>query len=163
MNLIFKIDKIIEGIQTFICVFLFTLILVLGSIQIFGRYIFSFSAPWTEEIMRFACIWLAMVGSSLTIRVDGHVSVDVAISFLKNNKVKTIIFVISRLICVIFLIVYFPSSIKLIISTKNSYATSIPLPYFYVYSAVPVGIIMMILSYFSAIPRYAKKYLNGEL
>lgn len=162
MNTLKKIDKIIESSQTVICIILFSGILILGSVQIFGRYIFSFSAPWTEEIMRFACIWLAMIGSSLTIRTDSHVSVDIIISFMKNNKARAVLFTLARLICVIFLIFYFPSSIVLIIKSETSRATSINLPYSYVYAAVPVGIIMMLLSYASAIPKHVKKYMNGE-
>lgn len=162
MNVLIKVDKILEGIQTAICIILFVFIIALGTMQIFGRYIFSFSLPWTEEVMRFSSIWLAMIGSSLTIRVDGHVSVDILLGFMTSNKKKAILFIISRLICVVFLIVYLPAAIELVIKSETSRATSIPLPYSYVYTAVPVGIVMMLLSYASAIPRYAKKYLKGK-
>lgn len=163
MNTLIKIDRIIEKIQTIICVSLFIIILVLGSIQIFGRYIFQISTPWSEELMRFAGVWLAMVGSALTIRVDGHVSVDILISYLKNNRVRAILFVAARLVCIIFLILYLPASITMIVKSKTSMAASVPMPYAYVYLAVPVGIVMMFLSYASAIPRYAKKYMKGEM
>ena len=162
MNFLIKVDKIIEGIQTTICIVFFVFIITLGTFQIFGRYIFSFSLPWTEEVMRFCSIWLAMIGSSLTVRVDGHVSVDILLGFMSDNKKKAILFVVSRLVCVVFLIFYFPAAIELVIKSETSRATSIPLPYIYVYGAVPVGIVMMLLSYASAIPRYAKKYLKGK-
>lgn len=163
MSKLIKIDRFIESVQTFICVILFIALLTLGAIQIFGRFIFEVSTPWTEELMRFTGVWLAMVGSSLTIRVDGHVSVDILIGYIKNNRVRATLFVIARLICVVFLIVYFPASITMIAQSRTSMAASIPMPYAYVYLAVPVGIVMMFLSYLSTIPRYAKKYRDGEL
>lgn len=163
MSTLIKIDQFIEKIQTFICISLFIIILALGSTQIFGRYIFRISTPWTEELMRFAGVWLAMVGSSLTIRVDGHVSVDILIGYIKSNKIKAILFTVARLICVVFLLLYFPASIAMIVKSKTSMAASLPLPYAYVYLAVPVGIVMMLLSYVSTIPRYAKRFLKGEL
>lgn len=162
MKILIKIDKILEIIQTSICVILFSLILILGSLQICSRYVFSISIPWSEEVMRFASIWLAMIGSSLTIRVDGHVSVDILISCLNSNKKKAIMFLISRLICVLFLIIYLPASIELVIKSETSRATSLPIPYSYIYMAVPIGIVMMIASYMSAIPKYTKKYLEGK-
>jgi len=163
MSTLIKIDQFIEKVQTFISVSLFIIILGLGATQVFGRYIFQISTPWSEELMRFAGVWLAMIGSSLTIRVDGHVSVDILIGYIKNNKTKAVLFTIARLICVLFLILYFPASIAMIIKSQTSMAASLPLPYAYVYLAVPVGIVMMLLSYASTIPNYAKKYLKGEL
>ncbi|WP_368182388.1 TRAP transporter small permease, partial [Anaerotruncus rubiinfantis] len=87
-----KIDRWIDIVQTWICIVLFVLILFFGSIQIFGRYIFGVSTPWSEELMRFSAIWLTMVGSALTIRVDGHVSVDILLGFMKNNKARSVLF-----------------------------------------------------------------------
>ena len=40
---------------------------------------------------------------------------------------------------------------------------ALPLPYTYVYLAIPVGIVSMLLSYVSAIPKYSIKYKKGEL
>ncbi|MEW9124826.1 MAG: TRAP transporter small permease [Thermotaleaceae bacterium] len=162
IDVLIKLDHIIENVQTYICVLLFIIILVLGSVQIFGRYLFHYSTPWSEELMRFSGIWLAMIGSSLTIRVDGHVSVDILLSYMKDNKKRAILFVVARLICVIFLIWYLPASITMILKSKTSMAASIPMPYAYVYLAVPVGIVMMLISYASTIPNYMKKYMKGE-
>lgn len=157
-----KIDRWIEKQQTWICIVLFSAILVMGTIQIVARYMATVSVPWTEELMRFCMIWLTMVGSSLTVRVDGHVSVDIVLTYTKNHRRKAILFVVARLICVLFLIVYFPSAIELIRRSATSRAVSLPIPYGYVYAAVPVGIVMMLLSYLTTIPRMAKQYAKGE-
>ena len=157
-----KIDRWIDIVQTWICIVLFVLILFFGSIQIFGRYIFGVSTPWSEELMRFSAIWLTIVGSALTIRVDGHVSVDILLGFMKNNKARSVLFTAARLICVVFLIVYLPASIQLVMRSGNSMAASLPISYVYIYSAVPVGIVMMILSYITTIPAYARQYAKGE-
>ncbi len=162
MNIIIKIDRVIEAIQTWMCLVLFVSIVVLGTTQVFGRYIYALSIPWTEELMRFMAIWLAMIGSSLTIRVDEHVSVDLLIGYVNNHKIKAGLFVLARLICVVFLLIFLPASIKLILNTTSSMATSLPLPYSYIYTGIPIGIVMMLLSYASTIPKYAKEYLRGE-
>lgn len=157
-----KIDRWIEKLQTWICIVLFSAILVMGTIQIVARYLSTVSVPWTEELMRFCMIWLTMVGSALTVRVDGHVSVDIVLTYMKSHRRKAILFVMARLICVFFLIVYFPSAIQLIMRSATSRAVSLPIPYGYVYAAVPVGIVMMLLSYLTTIPRMAKEYAKGE-
>jgi len=162
MKTLLKADRAIEQIQTGLSMVLFIGILVLGSIQVFGRFIFNAAPPWTEEAMRFLGIYLTFVGSSLTIRVDGHVSVDILISFMKNNKLRATLFVISRLICVFFLLLFLPWSISLVARSGQFLGAAIRIPYSYIYLAVPVGVVMMLCSYASTIPRLAKQYREGE-
>ena len=158
-----KFDRIFEKAQVWICFFFFSIMIILGSIQVFGRYLFGIAPPWTEELIRFSCIWMVMVGSGLTIRVDGHVSVDILLGFMKNNAARCRLYILSRVIAIIFLLMFFPASILLILNSTMSRAASLPLPYTYVYLAIPVGIVSMLLSYVSALPHYAAKYRKGEV
>lgn len=158
-----KIDKGIETVQTALSIVLFVAILILGTIQVVGRYVLSSAPPWTEEVMRFCAIYLTFIGSSLTVRVDDHVSVDILIGFIKNNKIRAALFVIARLICVVFLIMFLPASIDLVSRSTHFLSAAIKIPYSYVYLAVPIGVVMMLCSYASTIPRLAKKYREGEL
>lgn len=156
------VDVIIEKVQTYVCFFLFALIVILGSIQIFARFVLNNSIQWTEEVMRFSCIWLTFVGSSLTIRREGHVAVDILPNAIKNLKIKAGLYVITRLICVLFLILLLPASLELISKTTNSMAATINIPFSFIYASVTVGVIMMLLSYISTIPRYTKRIMKGD-
>ncbi|MDR2587933.1 MAG: TRAP transporter small permease [Spirochaetales bacterium] len=158
-----KIDRAIENIQSIVCFIFFAAMVILGAMQVFGRYVLNIAPPWAEELIRFSCIWMVMIGSGLTIRVDGHVSVDILLGFIKNNRPRFYLYVISRLAAVIFLLLFFPASIELIMNSTLSRAASLPLPYTYVYLAVPVGIVSMLLSYVSAIPRISTRYKRGEV
>ena len=158
-----KIDKGIEWVQTALSILLFTAILVLGSIQVVGRYVLASAPPWTEEAMRFCGIYLTFVGSSLTVMADAHVSVDLLIGFIKNNRIRAMLFVVARMICVVFLILFLPASVDLVRRSTSFLSASMQIPYSYVYLAAPLGIIMMLCSYASAIPRLSKKYREGEL
>jgi TRAP-type C4-dicarboxylate transport system permease small subunit len=157
-----KLDKYIEKLSVIFCTFVFSVILIAGITQVIGRYVLSSSPPWTEELMRFCCIWLILVGSSLTIRSDGHVAVDILISSIKGRAAKARIFILTRLLCVLFLIVIFIPSIQLIMKTTTSRAASLPIGYTWVYLAVPVGVIFMLCSYITTIPAYAKMYRRGD-
>lgn len=162
VKILLRIDRYIEHIQVIFCSLMFILILIFGSIQVFGRSIFNAAPPWTEEAMRFCGIYLTLIGSALTIRVDGHVSVDILLEYLKNNKVKATFYLISRLLAVLFLILFFPGSITLVAKSTRSLGAAIRIPYSYIYAVVPVGIVMMLCSYASAIPKFTKQYLKGE-
>ena len=162
MKTLLKIDRAIENLQTWFCARMFILILIFGSLQVFGRFVLHSSPPWTEEAMRFCGIYLTFIGSALTVRVDGHVSVDILISFMKDNKSRAVLFIIGRLICVIFLIMFFPGAMTLVSKSFNSLGAAIRIPYAYIYAAAPLGIIMMLCAYASAIPQLAKEYREGK-
>lgn len=162
MKTLLKIDRGIETFQTWFCMAMFILILIFGGIQVFGRFILHSVPPWTEEAMRFCGIYLTFVGSALTVRVDGHVSVDIVISFMKDNKARAILFIVGRLICVFFLLLFLPGSILLVSKTFKSLGAAISIPYAYIYAAAPLGIVMMLCSYASAIPKLSKQYREGE-
>lgn len=160
MSMFKKIDSLVEDFQVSVSYFLFSLIVVLGSIAVFSRFIFNLSIIWAEEVLRFSCIWLVFVGSALTVRKDGHVSIDILQEAIKNPKIKAFFYVISRLIGVIFLICLIPPSFELISKTRNSMAASLPLRFSYVYAAVPFGIFMMLWSYMTTLPKSTLKILN---
>ena len=149
MKTLLKLDQTIETIQTWFCALMFIMILIFGTIQVFGRFVLSSAPPWTEEAMRFCGIYLTFIGSALTVRADAHVSVDILIG-------------VSRLICVVFLIAFFPGAITLVQKSGNSLGAAIRIPYSYIYAAAPAGIIMMLCAYASAIPKLARQYAKGE-
>ena len=122
----------------------------------------DFKLPIFHFLQRFCGIYLTFIGSALTVRVDGHVSVDILISFMKDNKSRAVLFIIGRLICVIFLIMFFPGAMTLVSKSFNSLGAAIRIPYAYIYAAAPLGIIMMLCAYASAIPQLAKEYREGK-
>lgn len=161
-KVIAKIDRVLEIIEEAVCAVLFSVMVILGFMQVFGRYVLNNSPTWTEEIIRFAAIWLTMIGSALTVRSDGHVSVDIVLGFMKNNKHRAIMVVLARIVCCVFLILFFPGAVEIVMKSMNSLAASVPLPYSYVYLAVPVGIVVIFLAYCVTIPKLADLYKRGE-
>ncbi|MBQ3616055.1 MAG: TRAP transporter small permease, partial [Anaerotignum sp.] len=139
----------------------FTVIIIIGAANVFCRYVLNDSITWAEEAMRFICIWLVFIGSSLTIRIDGHVSIDVLQSFLKNTKVKFVLYVITRIVAASFLVVLLPASIELVQKMGNAYSSAVGVPYSVVYLSFPVGAVSMLLSFISAVPEHAKKIKDG--
>lgn len=161
MALLRKLDKLLTDIQTYVCAVLLAVIIIIGAANVFCRYIMNDSLTWAEEAMRFLCIWMVFIGSSLTIRVDGHVSIDLLQSVLKNTKVRLVLYVVTRIVAASFLIVLLPASIVLVQRMGNSYSSAVGIPYSIVYLSFPVGAVSMLLSFVSTIPQRAKEMKNG--
>jgi len=157
-----KVDKVIDAIQEYASFIFFFIMVLVGGISVFSRFVFNLSITWAEEAIRFSCIWLTWVGAALTVRKDGHVSIDIFVSMIKNDKFRAIYYCVSRVIGIIFLIILLPASIELVMKTGMSKAAAIPIKWSWIYLAVPVGIVNMLWSYISALPKYTKKQLVHE-
>lgn len=161
MKILTLIDKFIEKVQIVVSITIFVTIVILGSMQVFFRYFLNSSLPWSEELMRFLFIWLVFIGSSITVRLDRHVAIDLLAMKLKP-KMQTVMFIITRLVCVAFLVLMLPASLELFQKASTSRASILPVTFQFVYASFVVGTIMMILSYASSIPKFARKISKGE-
>ncbi len=156
-----KFDRILTNVQTYICAILFAVIIIIGAVNVFCRYVLNDSITWAEEAMRFICIWLVFIGSSLTIRIDGHISIDILQSILKNTKVKFVLYVLTRIVAASFLVVLLPASIQLVQNMSNSYSSAVGISYSIVYLSFPIGAVSMLLSFLSTVPQHAKEIRDG--
>ncbi len=161
-DIFLKVDRIVDRLQEYACFIFFFAMVVVGGVSVFSRFVFNLSITWAEEAIRFSCIWLTWVGAALTVRKDGHVSIDIVLSMIKNDKVRAVYYCISRIIGIVFLIILLPASIELFQRTGNSRAAAIPIRWCWIYLAVPVGIVNMLWAYITALPRYTKKQLGHQ-
>ena len=155
-----SVDRIVDRIQEYFCFLLFFAIVIIGGISVFSRFVFNLSITWAEESIRYLCIWLTWVGAALTVRKDGHVSIDIFISMIRNKYARAVYYCVSRLIGIVFLCVLLGPAFELVAKTRNSMAASIKISFSYIYLAVPVGIINMLWAYITALPKYTKNHLE---
>jgi len=57
---------------------------IIGAYQVLSRFVLHDPAPWSEEVLRRAMIWMVALGLSIGFRHGAHISVDVI------NRVQTI-------------------------------------------------------------------------
>ncbi|WP_080874071.1 TRAP transporter small permease [Oceanobacillus timonensis] len=129
-----------EHFEEYILVFLSAFTVIIIFMQVVMRYIFGNSLAWSEEIARYAFIWLIYIGVSYGVKRNKHLGVD-ALSMLFQRKGKLIIAMIANISFLIFAVVmtYFGIDIVARVS-RTSAALQIPL--FWVYLAPVVGMLL---------------------
>ena len=157
MSFLKKCDVVLEKAIAIFCTILFAGILLDVLAGVIWRYVLNNPLTWYEEVARFLSIWLILVGSSMTIRIDGHTSIDIVQMVIKNPKGRMIAYIITRVIAAVSMIFMFPISIEMMQKMGIVIAGSTRLPMWVVYLAFPVGIVCMVIAWLWSIPKFAKE------
>lgn len=129
-----------EHLEEYILVILSVFTVVVIFSQVVLRYVFSSSLPWSEEIARYAFIWMIYVGVSYGVKKQKHLSVDV-ITMLFEGKGRVIINMIANVLFLLFALIITYYGIDIVGRiTRESAALEIPMEY--VYLALVVGMIL---------------------
>lgn len=62
-----------------------TFMLITLTLQVFCRYVLSFSFSWAEQASRIGFVWLTMVGISLAAKKNMHLKIDALAQFVPKS------------------------------------------------------------------------------
>ena len=141
-----KILRILDYAITGVGVLSLLLLIIIAFIQVLFRYIFHNALPWPEEVCRFVFIILAYAGMAMTMRSNGHLRVDVAISFA-SRPVAKFLNVLTLICTCIYCMIGGWRTYEMLIAIRDMeqmastvnvaiYVTWIPIPVFLVLTAV---------------------------
>jgi len=71
----------LQSALNFVGSFLVVLITILLLAQILGRYVLSVPWPWTEELARYALIWVSFLGAWIGMREKAHFRIVMSIKW----------------------------------------------------------------------------------
>lgn len=161
-KLYIKVDDVIAKATEVFCAVIIVMLIAVSFSNTVLRYGFSKPLIWAEEVIRYMCVWLSIIGASLTARVDGHTTLDILQETVKNRKVKLALFLITRTLAILSLVVLFPAGLQMVSKLGKVVSPGTGLPTSVMYMAYPVGSICIILGYIRSVPKYGKKIMKGE-
>lgn len=138
---------------------------ILG-IQIVARYLFQNSLTWSEELVRYLFIWSAFLGVPYCINRGLSLKVVQFVDYLPS-KVKKIVFMLDRILMIVFFAMIFVFGILVVRGSflSGQRSPALGLPMYIVYSSVVVGSGLSIIRLIEKIMLCAKdreKALNSD-
>lgn len=135
------LDKVIEAVILVLVASMF-----LGNFwQIFTRMVMNNAASWTEEYLRYALIWLTMLGVPYAYSRNQHIAIEFVVdSFSRKGKRVNQLFIEVLIFCIAFFVMVVGGTMV----TKNAVGQLSPalgLPMQFYYAGVPVCGVLMIL------------------
>lgn len=119
--------------------------------QIFTRFVVGNAASWTEEFMRYALIWLTMLGIPYAYGKNKHIALEfIADKFSDKGRIRDQLF-IEILIMILSVFVMICGGIMVTANARGQYSAALNMPMVFYYIGVPIcGVLMLIYT----IPRF---------
>ena len=137
-----RVWRLYEGIVNGTAVALFSAMVVVTTLGVFFRYVLNNALPWAEEADRYLFIWLSFVGASITMRHKAHIAVDLLLRYVSPGW-RHVLALVAQGCVLVFLGVVFWASGPVIELTSETRATATDIPMSWVYTAAPVGCILI--------------------
>ncbi len=142
--------RILGQIEGLVAGFLLMCVLGLVIYQVVTRYVLRAPAPWTEELARFALIWLAFIGAGWVAYRGSHVTVRL-FDHRYKPRARALMDALAGVITLIIagsLIIGAPA---FLITSMRTASPALSVPMGWVYGAAVVGYALIVLHTVSAI------------
>jgi TRAP-type C4-dicarboxylate transport system permease small subunit len=122
-----------------------TVMLLVGLLQVFCRYVLQYSLSWSEELLRYLFIWSTFVGSPIAVIESKHASMDILSKKLKGRALKAYNIVLYSIELVIFVLLV-RYGMRLSLNNTRQLSPAMRVSMQYVIGAIPFGGIFGIIA-----------------
>ena len=130
---------------------IFVIMVVSVSIAVVGRFVFSKSPSWTEEVGILSLVWLCFLTAAMGIRSGSHMRMTI-IEYIFSTKVCNVLHRISYGVLVALYVLFIKIGYDAILMMSKSILPATKLPLSVMYSAVFVsgvlGLVMAVAKVF---------------
>lgn len=144
MNSLQKFSNAVNKVVCWIGAVFFVILIVACVSQVFFRFVLNHSLSWTEELARYAFIWMHMIGASLLICNSGHASVTAILDQL-SSSVKKLVEIFIEIVILVNGALMTYGGFYLSYATRTNLSTAMSVPMWCINSSVFVGGALLIL------------------
>jgi TRAP-type transport system small permease protein len=107
-------------------------------VEVILRYTLGETLVVTEELSRYLMVWIAFLGAVLLMRERGHIAAEGLGGWL-GPLGRRVIAVVADLLSLVFLLTLTWAGLQTLPGQLDQYLTTINIPIFWFYLAIPVG------------------------
>lgn len=132
----------INSFEGYFCAFLLVAMTLLMTTEVIGRYVFSHSLSWSEELVRFMFIWFIFISASYAAETKSHIYIESFHNMLPKG-IRPYVSLIGKLVWGAFslFIAYIGTIYSFNISNVDAPALGISMSF--IYFGIPAGYLLM--------------------
>ncbi|MGI6225944.1 MAG: TRAP transporter small permease [Peptococcales bacterium] len=144
MAIVKKVLDYIEKIVIIGSIITFSIMIIMGILQVISRHIPGSNLYFTEELARFMFIWAVFLASAICTRKQSHAAIELFVSWMPKGLKKISLFIAS--VCSLFFFaLIFIKGIQLTMVTWSQASPAMEIPMGIIYLAIPVGGFLMLI------------------
>jgi TRAP-type C4-dicarboxylate transport system permease small subunit len=125
-------------------------------LQFFTRYVLNDSLAWTEEIARYALMWIVFIGGAMVTRRNSHIAVELLSNVMKPGRLRAVLLAFVDFVKLGFLGLLAFISLTITERMHQQRMTVFDLPMSYVYGGVAFGCFLMLVRQIQNVWRNAR-------
>jgi TRAP-type C4-dicarboxylate transport system permease small subunit len=133
-----------KGIKV-LTIFFLAVLTVIVPIEVFLRYCFGKSLYITEDLTRYLMVWVVFLASSLALRENSHVSIEILTNQFRG-RARGWFNLVAQALLLTFLIFLIVEGVIALTYQMEQIIPTLEIPIFWFYLAIPVGSMLMILN-----------------
>jgi TRAP-type C4-dicarboxylate transport system permease small subunit len=159
-NLLGRIDR--DG-ERWLLLWLYGYIVMVIFIEVFRRFVLSYSSVWGEESARYAFVYLVWIGAAAAVRSRAHIRIDV-ITHLVGGRGAAILYIVSDVLTGILALFALYWSMDPVLTSLKFHSVTDGLRVLRVWFlfAVPFGFSLMLLRVFQSLVRDVGNFRAGR-
>ena len=147
MTLIKKLVNAYNNLEEILLIYSLMLMVAVIFLQVIMRYVFNNSLFWSEELVRYLFIWQIWLSSSLGVKNNNQIRIDILPKLLKDHRKKEALELFSNLLLIIlylYVLVYSYRHFQNTI-TKHTISAAMQIPMSWVYLSLPLSSLTILI------------------
>jgi TRAP-type C4-dicarboxylate transport system permease small subunit len=154
-------DRIFNFLEVHLPVFVFMLLILTVSVQVFSRYVLNRPLPKFFELSIYSFVWVIYLGAALAKRYNRHIRFDIINQKLSPKARKLIDIFFDTLTSAVFLIVLVPS-IRYTIWNYRVKASALRVPWTFLLICFPLFVLLILVHNTTATVRNIRALAGRE-
>lgn len=135
------LDRLILIVSSFALM----LLVVTVTWQVFSRYVLNDPSNWTDELARYAMVWLGLLGASYLFGTKGHLAITLLDGALKGKAHIALHLLINIISGAFVSLAMLKGGIALMGRTTQQLSPALQLPMSTVYSILPISAVIILI------------------
>lgn len=135
--------KLMNTILRFILALMVAVMVIACCYQVITRFILNDPSKYTEEFLRYALIWLTMLGAPYAYGAGKHLSIDLLVMNFSDKAKNYVRVFVEVVVLILSLAVFVFGGIAVTMNAGGQISAAMQLPMECYYACIPVGGILM--------------------
>jgi TRAP-type C4-dicarboxylate transport system permease small subunit len=134
-----RLIRLLTALERAVISGLMALIVILTLAQVFWRYVLELPLQWSEEVARYAFVWMTFLGAATLMRMrDGHPAID-TLHHIVGERVRAMLEIFSKLVVIAGSMAIATGGLRMVQSQWHQLSPSLEFPMAWIYLCMFLG------------------------